>query len=194
MSIPIKSYAQNLKYIHLSEVWWIATHLFIAKKSWEISEHAKNIANEHIKDPQLDSDANGGMVDAFRHCLWMSMLVQEIKPKAAKKLGEAHEKGNYRDYKRKRFEDGALPDSVSSQMDLRNNSVGIELGQEYFGVDLDTLIQLVRHEVLAGKCWKIKKDSQGNFLDKEGNIIPIKKWKGKWINPKILVPSDYREY
>ncbi len=194
MSIPIKNYAQNLKYIHFSEFWWVATHPFIAKKSWDISEQAKNIANKHIPDPDFDGDFNGGMVDAFRHCLWMSMLVQKIKPKAARKLGEAHEKGNYKDYKKKRFEDGGLPDFVSSEMDLRNNSVGIELGQEYFGVDLDTLIQVVKHAVLVGRCWKIKKDLQGHFLDKENNIIPEKEWKDKWITPKILVPSDYREY
>ncbi len=191
MALPIKNYAQKLKYIHRSEVWWIMTHPFIAKRSWKISEKVVHIANAHIKDPDLDGDYNGGQVDAFRHCLWMCLLVQKISPKAALKLGKAHEKGNYRDYKRKRFEDGSLPDSVSSQMDMKNNRVGIDIGEEYFGLDEDTLIQVVKRAVLDGRCWKIKKDRQGNFLDKNDNIIPEKEWKGKWKTPKILVPSDF---
>jgi len=180
-----------LKYIHISEVWWITTHPFIAKKSWAVSEQAKDMANDHISDPKLDGDGNGGMVDAFRHCLWMTLLVQQIKPKAAIKLGKAHEKGNYRDFKKKKLEDGSLPDSVSCEMDLRNNLVGIELGQEYMGTDLETLSQLVENAVITGRCWKIKKDTLGRFLDKLNELIPDKDWKGKWITPKQLVPSNY---
>lgn len=191
MSIPIKDYAQNLKYIHISEIWWVATHPFVAKKSFKISEDAKNIANQHLIDPQLDGDNNGGMVDAFRHCLWMSMLVQHIKPEAAVKLGKAHEKGNYKDFKKKKLEDGSLPDSVSCEMDLRNNLVGIELGQEYMGTDVETLSQLVKNAIIKGRCWKIKKDTLGRFLDNSNQLIPDKEWKGKWINPKQLVPSNY---
>jgi len=192
MSFPVKHYAQSLKNMHISEVWWVATHPFIAKKAFKISNEARDIANQHILDTLLDGDYNGGMVDAFRHTLWMTLMVQEIKPKAAYKLGLAHEKGNYKDFKKKILEENKLPDSVSCEMDLRNNSIGIELGQEYMGTDKDTLIVVVRHTVRCGKCWIIKKDSLGYFLDKNDNIIPDSLWVGKWNTPKILVPSNYK--
>lgn len=193
MAIPIKNYAQQAKNIHFSEILWVVKHPFIAKKAYKITETARNIANSHITDPALDGDYNGGQVDAFRHTLWMALLVQEISPKAALELGKAHEKGNYRDFKRKKLEEDKLPDSVSSEMDLRNNKIGIEIGQEYMGQDTETLSQVVELAVREGRCWKIKKDSDGNSLDKEGNIILDSQWQGKWINNRVLVPSDYKD-
>ncbi|MBN2893780.1 MAG: hypothetical protein JXL97_18060 [Bacteroidales bacterium] len=191
MAFPIKDYAQKFSNFHWLEVWWVATHPFIAKKTWKISEQSREIANSYIKSNELDGDYNGGMVDAFRHTLWMASLVQEIKPKAAYKLGLAHEKGNKADFDKKLLEEGKLPDSTSCEMDLRNNYVGIEIGQEYYGESLDTLILVVKNAVKTGRCWKIKKDSLGNFLDQNGNFIPESQWKGKWITPKVLVPSDF---
>jgi len=190
MALPIKNYAQSLKSLHSPEIWWLLTHAFIAKKSWEISKEAGRIANEHISDTQLDGDYNGGMVDAFRHTLWMAMLVQEIKPKAAYKLGVVHEKGNKIDFKKKLLEEGKLPDSTSCEMDLRNNNIGLELGQQYKGQNTDTLIQIVKNAVISGKCWKINKDTLGNFMDINNNYIPENEWKGKWNTPKCLVPSN----
>lgn len=192
MAIPIKDYAQKIKNVHFAEVWWVATHPFIAKKSWDISKKAGEVANSYINSSELDGDYNGGMVDAMRHTLWMASLVQEIKPKAAYKLGLAHEKGNERDFKKKTLEEGSLPDSTSCEMDLRNNSIGLEIGQEYYGESLDTLILVVKNAVKTGRCWKIKKDSLGNFLDEEGKQIPDSLWMGKWITPKILVRSDFK--
>ncbi len=191
MAFPIKNYAQSIKNIHFAEVWWVATHPFIAKKTYKISKQVRQTANEHIKDSELDGDYNGGMVDAFRHTLWMAVLVQEIRPKAVYKLGIAHEKGNKKDFEKKILEEGKLPDSVSCQMDLLNNQVGIDLGLQYLGQPYDTLVQIVKHAVKSGKCWKISKDSLGNFLDEQGNFIPESEWKGKWITPKVIVPSDY---
>lgn len=192
MAIPINIYAQQVKNIHISEVMWVIKHPFIAHRAYKITDTARKYANDAISDPSLDGDYNGGMVDAFRHTLWMTLLVQKISPKAALELGKAHEKGNYRDFKKKVVEEGKLPDSVSCEMDMRNNIVGIEIGQEYMGMDTETLIQVVKVAVREGRCWKIKKDSGGNFLDIDGNIIPDEEWEGKWINKKVIVPSDYR--
>ena len=191
MAFPIKDYAQNLKNLHFPEIWWVVTHPFITKKTLEISKQAKKIANSYINSDELDGDYNGGMVDAFRHTLWMSMLVQEIDYKAAYKLGLAHEKGNEIDFKKKILEEEKLPDSTSCEMDLRNNNIGIEIGEEYYGESIDTLISVVKNAVKTGRCWKIKKDSLGSFLDQKGLFIPENEWKGKWITPKVLVPSNF---
>ena len=191
MAFPVKDYAQNLKNLHKPEFWWLVSHPFIAKKTWQISKQARDIANSHINDVELDGDYNGGMVDAFRHTLWMSLLVQEIKPKAAYKLGVAHEKGNKIDFKKKILEENKLPDSTSCEMDLRNNNIGIDIGEEYYGENTNNLILIVKNAVKSGRCWKIKKDSLGYFLDEEGYSIPENEWVGKWKTPKILVPSDF---
>lgn len=173
------------------EIFWAIKHPFIAKKAFKITKKAKQIAINHITDPDLDGDYNGGQVDAFRHALWMAMLVQEISPKAAKSLGIAHEKTNYRYYLKHKNEDGSLPDEISTKMDLLNNEVGLELGQIYMGASTDTLIQVVKVAIREGKCWIIKKNSLGDFLDENDNIIPISEIKGKWRNRKVLVPSNY---
>jgi len=191
MSFPLKQSAQSLKNLHISEIWWAVSHPFIANKAFKISKDASRIAYDHISDPALDGDYNGGQVDAFRHTLWMALLVQEINPKAAYKLGLAHENGNYRDFKRKTLEEGSLPDSVSCAMDLKNNNIGLDIGQQYMGIDRATLIQVVKVAVKTGECWIIKKDSLGYFLDKNNNVIPDSMLLGKWETPKIIVPSDY---
>ncbi len=190
MAFPIKNYAQKIKHIHCPEKWWIATHLCIAKKSWKISKEAREIANSYINSNVLDGDYDGGMVDAFRHTLWMAMLVQEIDPKAAEKLGIAHEKGNKIDFKKKILEESRLPDATSCEMDLRNNAIGLDIGIEYMGESQDTLISVVIFAVKTGRCWVISKNELGDFLDKDGNVIPEKDWKGKWNTPKVLVPSN----
>ena len=191
MAFPIKDHVQTLKNLHFPEIWWVITHLFIAKKTFEISKQSREIANSYISSSEFDGDYNGGMVDAFRHTLWMSMLVQEISYKAAYKLGLAHEKGNKIDFEKKILEEEKLPDSTSCQMDLLNNNIGIDIGGEYFGESTDTLIAVVKHAVKTGRCWKIKKDSFGGFLDQKGEFIPVNQWKGKWKTPKVLVPSNF---
>lgn len=190
---PMKNFGQKVKKITRYELLWAICHPLIASTAFEITQKAGQIANEQINNPQLDGDYNGGQVDAFRHTLWMAMLVQEIKPKAAKKLGIAHEKANYLYFKRHKNEDGSIPDSISSQMDLQNNEIGLEIGQIYMGVDTNTLIQIVIRAVLDGKCFIIKKNELGELLDSENNIISQNDIKSKWLNNKVLVPSNYKK-
>ncbi len=190
MAFPIKNYAQKIKNIHCPEKIWILTHPFIAKKAWGISKEARMLANGAINDTDLDGDYNGGQVDAYRHTLWMAMLTQKIKAKKAKKLGIAHEKGNKIDFDKKKLEEGKLPDSVACEMDLRNNKVGIEIGKENKDISIDELQKIVKQAVLVGKCWKINKNSEGQFLDKNNELIAEEDWLGKWISPKILIPSN----
>lgn len=161
-------------------------HPFKAKKALQISELARKTTEEVKTTKQLKGVGNGDQVDAFRHTFWMAKLTQEIGWRRAKKLGKAHEKGNYKDYKKHRLEDGDLPDKVSSEMDLYNNNVGIEIGKKSVGFELKNI---VISTILQGKCKIIKTDSYGNFLDCEGNAIAPENLKGKWENEKCLVES-----
>jgi len=178
----------NLKY---PEKIWVLKHPFITPKTMKLSSLASKIASDAIEDKDMDGDYSGGQVDAFRHTLWMALLAQKINPKKAYQLGVAHEKGNKVDFKKKKLEEGLLPDSVSCEMDLRNYNVGIEIGKKYKTASVEEMKIIVKYAVIDGQCWKIKKDKDRTFLDENGNIIPEEEWKGKWINPKVLVKSNY---
>jgi hypothetical protein len=177
---------KSFKEISCAEKWWVITHPFVAKKALKISQLAR-IKTDSIQQKNiLNGTGNGDQVDAFRHTFWMAKLTQAIGSKKARKLGVAHEKGNKRDFKKGNKEEGSLPDKISSEMDLFNNTVGIAIGKER----PENLVQFVIEEVKKGNCKIIKKDTLGNFLDCDGNIIPTESLKGKWENTKCLVKSN----
>lgn len=174
------------------EIIWILTHLFRAYPVWKLSSQVRQIANQHITDPELDGDFAGGQVDALRHILWMALITQKYGARFARKLGVVHEKSNKLDFKKKKLEEYQLPDATSMMMDLLNNEIGIELGQRLTDVNITQLTEIVKQLVLDGKAWVIKKDNEGNFLDIDDKPIPKNLWLGKWNTPKVLVASNYR--
>ena len=195
VSVFSSGYAQQgrlKKFFGLSapEKRWVYAHPFITLKTLKLSEHAAEITRRQESAPDLDGYGNGGQVDAFRHCFWMASLCQEIKEKKALKLGVAHEKGNERDFKKRQYEEGVLPDLIANTMDLWNNQVGAMLSRDHPGVSEDTLIFLVKTAIASGSCRIIKRDSNGEFLDTAGKIVKYEDWHGKWVNARCLVSSD----
>ena len=168
---------------------WVILHPFKAKKTLKISLDVRYIADSIAKTTLLDGDRSGGQVDAFRHAYWMARLKQKIGHSAAKSLGKAHERENYLTYKKKKLEDGVIPDKISSEMDLFNNDVGLSLTVKGSKVSRKALIFRVVNTILQGKMKVLKKDEKGNFLTCEGKIIDAINLKGKWINNKCLVDS-----
>ena len=169
------------------EKCWVIFHPFVAKKALKITEEARRMTQFVKQKKLLKGNGNGGQLDAFRHAFWMATLTQQIGWRRARELGEAHEKGNYKDYKKRKLEDGVVPDKISSEMDYYNNDVGIELGKEKSQLNIKEIVIVF---VLQGKCKIIKKDNLGNFLDCEGNILFKEELKGKWENDKCLVSSN----
>ena len=169
---------------------WVLFHPFKATKSLKISKETNRVADSIAKTNLLDRDKNGGQVDAFRHAYWMARLRQEIGKRAARSLGKAHEKENYLMYKKRRLEDGTVPDEISSIMDLYNNEQGLKLISKGSKTPKKGLIYRIVNAILEGKMKIIKKDKKGNFLTKEGKIISKESLKGKWKNNKYLVPSN----
>ncbi len=184
---------KSLLELNRYEIFWIITHLFRAYPVWKLSTQVRNIANQHITDPDLDGDYAGGQVDALRHILWMALITQKYGERFARKLGVVHEKSNKLDFKKKKLEEYQLPDATSMMMDLLNNEIGIELGRGLPDINITQLTEMVKQLVLEGRAWVIKKDNEGNFLDIEGNVIPKNLWLGKWNTPKVLVASNYRD-
>jgi len=172
------------------EKYWVIAHPFKAKKAFKISKETQALSDSLKNTNLLDGDANGGQVDAFRHSYWMARLSKEIGIKAARKLGKKHEKGNYIYYKKHKTEDGTIPDKVSSQMDLFNNEIGIEIFTDNKETSRIDIQQLIIQYIKKGRMRIIKKNDKREFLDCKGNIISEAELKGKWENKKCLVPSN----
>jgi hypothetical protein len=181
---------KQFKELGCAEKRWVLFHPFIVKKTAQLSSEAVKVsASDSIKEV-LGKDGNGGSLDAFRHTYWMATLTQEIGTRRALKLGKAHEKKNERDFKKKRLEDGAIPDSVSIEMDLFNNRIGAALVDKNQEISTKQIQQLVIAQVCEGKTVVISKNAELQSLDISGNIIPRSYWEWKWNSGRVLVPSD----
>jgi len=187
-SVYSQSKIKSFKKLSCPEKWWVIWHPFVAKKAFAVSQLARQKTDSIKQNKILKGKGNGDQVDAFRHTFWMAKLTNEIGWRRAKSLGKAHEKGNYKDYKKQRLEDGEVPDKISSEMDFFNNKVGMELGKN---TD-ENLIEKVVDLVKTGKCKMIKTDATGNYLDCNGNILLKADLNGKWENEKCLIWSGFK--
>jgi hypothetical protein len=169
---------------------WVLFHPFKANRALKIAIETRRVSDSIRKTDLLDGDPSGGQVDAFRHGFWLARLRQEIGESAARSLGKAHEKDNYRTYKKLKLEDGVVPDEISSEMDLYNNEEGLKLVTKGSKVSQKGIIYRVINAIKEGKMKIIKKDKKGNFLTFDGKIIDKESLKGKWENNKCLVPSN----
>jgi len=182
---------KKFKTLSSPEKLWVITHPFIASKALKISEKAREIAQKESGMGVLDNYTNGGKLDAFRHAYWMASLGLTINPRKAIKLGEAHEKGNKRDFKKHRMEDGEIPDLIAVKMDLWNNKIGINIAKRNQGLPEEEIKSLVKEEIKNGNCKIIKKNADGYFVSVDNKIIKDQEWKGMWINKRCLVKSNY---
>jgi len=169
---------------------WVLFHLCKAKRASEISFEATRVSDSIAKTDLLDQDKAGGQADAFRHAYWMARLHQKIGKCAALSLGKAHEKANYKTFKKNKFEDGILPDQASKEMDLFNNKVGLGFTKKGISVARNEMINQIINAILKGDLKVIKKDSLGNYLTCDGEIIPPAALGHSWQNNKCLVPSN----
>ena len=169
---------------------WVIFHPFKAKKALRISLEAIKVADSIAEINLLDGDRSGGQVDAFRHAYWTAQMHQKLGKRTARSLGKAHEKDNYITYKKRKLEDGVLPDEISSEMDLYNNDEGIKLVTKKSKISKNNLIFKIANAIKSGKMKIIKKDKKGNFLTCDGKVILKETLKGKWENNKCLVDSN----
>lgn len=189
-----EAYAQFLdSYNSLSkpEQRWVLRHPIAAFRTHKLATSARTEAVSHNSDPDLDGDLNGGMVDAFKHTLWMALTAQKIGYSKAVSLGIAHEEGNRAEFDANPERNGGLiQDQMASDMDLFNNQVGARIGADNPNVSYDVLVFLVKDAVVKGQCRKLRKDSSGNYLDSTGTVIILSDYNGVWLIPKQLIPSN----
>ena len=172
------------------EKGWVVFHSFKAKKAFMISKEAQHIADSIAKQDLIGNDNNGGRLDAFKHSFWMARLTQGIGKRSALSLGKAHEKGNYRTYKKSDLEDGLLPDKQSTDMDLHNNAVGNRIGIHHKKASKTVVMGVVLDSLRSGNLRILNKDNEGNFLDCQQHIISLDSLKNKWNTKKCLIPSN----
>jgi hypothetical protein len=187
------SFFKAFRGLSLPEKCWVGTHPFIAKRSYIITQKTLKVTQDLKSSGQLDGDINGGQVDAFKHALWMAALVQEIPWRKARRLGLAHEKGNYIQF-RKAARRGEMSshDLTSIAMDIWNNQRGMDIGLKHPGETFTALAEKVKRSILNGEMRIIRKDAEGRFLDANNEVIKHEEIKGKWDTPKMIVPSDFR--
>ncbi len=182
----------KFKRLSRPEKWWVMTHPLKARKALRTTQFVLLITDSIKKTGILGNDLNGGTLDAFKHSYWMACMTFNIGKKRAKKLGEAHEKGNRREFEKRKMEDGILPDSVSCAMDTWNNKQGLIIGMTSFKT-YDNEFQLVTpviRSIKAGEMRMIRKDEKGNYLDCSGKLIDLTAYKGQWGIPKCLISSQ----
>jgi hypothetical protein len=173
------------------EKCWVLFHPFIAGKARKFTIIADSTSKQFKNDRVLDGDDAGGQIDAFRHAYWIALMSQKFCWRKAIALGKAHEKANYKLFKKgKPDEESVLPDSISGAMDIFNNNVGASIGCQNKNISNVELVSIIKGEILKGKMKIISKNKSGEFLDCEGDVIDVKKHFGKWGIPKCLVSSD----
>ncbi|HEY9222163.1 MAG TPA: hypothetical protein VIO43_11390 [Lutibacter sp.] len=168
---------------------WVLLHPFKAKKGLEISMEATRVSDSVAKTDLLDKDIAGGQVDAFRHAYWTARLQQEIGKRAAISLGKTHEKDNYKTFKKNLTENGIVPDNASKEMDLFNNNVGLRFTQKGIPSSKKEITLKIVNAILMGDLKVIKKDTAGNYLTCDGELIPSAALGNSWQNRKCLISS-----
>lgn len=166
---------------------WVRNHIFRANKARKVTKRTLLRVNNLMLGNALDNYNTGGEIDAFRHAFWMAYLTKKIGEKHALELGEAHEKGNYEQYLKGILEDKSLPDSISGEMDLRNNKIGAFIGKTIVWKKTDELEKVVISFIKEGKLWMLKRNQFGELVNCEGMVVEKR---ADWYLPYCLVPSN----
>ena len=196
ITISLQTTAQNndVHYGDLSgkEKRWAMLHPRAAKKVKKIIPDVRTDVRLKISEGKIDSLIHGGQADAYRHALWMALTAKHIGDKKARKVGQMHEEGNKTNFYKSIKEDDALQDSISCQMDLLNNDLGIAYGIGYKDKSDEEIKELVLTGVLAAEFFMLFRNKQNEFLDCEGNIVDNKNriTDKRWYLPYCLVPTN----
>jgi len=185
----VKSFFQ----LSTAEKGWTIVHPFIALKAWKITQRVRFVTDSLGKIGIPDRDLSGGKLDAFRHTFWMATLSENIGVRKSLSLGRAHEKGNYRDFKRGRYEEGNMPDKAASDMDLYNNKIGTGIGVALKGTSEKAVVDSIIWAINQGTMRIILKDTTGRSYDSLFRPVPPDELKGRWVTPRILVPSNTKK-
>ena len=172
------------------EYRWAMLHPLAAKRVQKHLAEAMDVYKEVKNAKELDGFENGGTLDAFRHAFTMAYLARYVQIDKLRKLGKSHEKGNEYFFYKNHQEFGERADSLACVMDLRNNELGFEIGKKSKNVSKEELKNLIIEQIKQGNAWKLKKNSQNQYISCQNEAFLIESYKGKWFLPKCLVKSN----
>jgi hypothetical protein len=174
---------------------WAFWHPIAALKVKKVYNKAIMVYNDKELKNLTDTFISGGKHDAFRHTFFMAAFAQKVKIKKLRKLGVAHEKGNYKKYLLNKTEDGDRLDSLSSVMDLKNNELGFLIAEQIKKreITLPQLKLMVINQINAGNAFVFKRNTRGKYVDCKNTIIDFSKYVNVWHTPKCLVASNYMD-
>ena len=172
------------------EYRWAMLHPLAAKRVQKHLAEAMDVYKEVKNAKELDGFENGGTLDAFRHAFTMAYLARYVQIDKLRKLGKSHEKGNEYFFYKNHQEFGERADSLACVMDLRNNELGFEIGKKSKNVSKEELKNLIIEQIKQGNAWKLKKNSQNQYISCQNEAFLIENYKGKWVLPKCLVKSN----
>ena len=170
---------------------WAIFHPIAAIKVKKIYNQGLLIYNNRLEyQKYLDTFNSGGKLDAFKHAFFMAAFAQKVGVNKLRKLGCAHEKDNYSQYLKLRDKLIELPDSMSTVMDLKNNEIGLNIGAKNKNISLSDIKVKVIDKIKTGKCFILKRNSSGIFVDCNNNILEFNKFPSSWGNLKCIVATD----
>jgi hypothetical protein len=175
--------------LSLYEKRWALRHPVTALRIKKISRQLLPLYQDTLARERLDRYASGGQLDAFRHVFYMAAFAQKINVSKLRELGRAHEKANYEQFKRGGQEEGEVPDSLGSVMDLANNELGFKMGTKYKKMSLNELRSLVIQAVWEGEATILIRNAYGRYVDCNGREITAQELR-RWNTPKCLDHSS----
>jgi len=196
LCIPMEHQSQSLAsyFIKASckEKSWFVFHPLSANKAIKASRMSIHLTDSIIANGILDTLCAGGKADAFRHGIWMALMVQKIPAKHALKLGEAHEKTNYKGFKKGWYEDGVLVCEAFCKMDLQNNKTGVEIGNQLIGSLKTDIASAIIKAITEGRFKILAMTDNEHYFTCNGELIDLNKYKSKWEVPICIVSSDWK--
>ncbi|HNQ11614.1 MAG TPA: hypothetical protein PKH65_04920 [Bacteroidia bacterium] len=174
--------------IGIHEKLWALSHPFKAKAAYKITLEVRSICDS-LSLVHGVSGNSGGKLDAFRHSYWMALLRQKLRYRAALKLGIAHEKSNFKQFRKGRQEDNTRADSVLCAMDLHNNKEGLKIGEQQLGKSKSDIAEAIINAYNKGMFQICLVNDKDEFITCEGDKIDFKKFKNAWNVPRCLIKS-----
>ena len=172
------------------EFLWAIRHpvaAFKIKKQLPLIFHHYDLVK---RSKALDTLESGGKMYAFRHVYAMAYLMGYVNENKLRKLGIAHEKGNYHQFTKHQLEFSERPDSLACIMDLRNNELGIELNSAALRYNPDSLEKVVVTQIQLGKAWYFKRNDQKSYVSCENKPVVLSNYANNWFIPKCLIPTN----
>lgn len=186
----VSAFSQKLNSRSRYEKRWALLHPFAALKVKKIYKKCMPYYEEAKSNNTLDVFENGGKLDCYRHVFFMAAFSRNIKVKKLRKLGYAHEKGNYSNFLKGTLEEGELADSLSCAMDLKNNEFGFYIGTTLQLKTLKELSELTIERIKGGEAVYMKRNAAGQYLTCGNEIIDLADYKTKWFIPKCIIKTN----